>query len=209
MTETSTATTALIELEQSIIDGADVTAAELAEARAAVDVEKLTEVGNQNRRARRAAEEAAEVREQGKVDAAALMAEHSSAGVLAAFDQARAAFDNMLMVIGEHNAAIDQAEWVLSRAGVPGRSTDPTAETPEHCDTRNVAYTFQGTTTRVVVDGEQYTRQNAASWAAVLAHQVASAHRLELNGGRELASLIGERGHERNADLLLREHLAA
>jgi hypothetical protein len=212
MSETITAAAHLADLEARMIDGENVTVAELAEARAAVEHEQLAERGRQTRRARKAAEKAAEARAQAKIDAAALLTDHSTAAVLSKWDRARDAIEALLAEVDNHNDAIDQAARALVGAGVPGMGFNgEPQDSPADFDAANHAVIAQGGVfPQVVVDGARHAAQHPGMWVCALVGQVAKAHGdLPLPGGLTLVSRLGDTIAPNYMPAPLVEHLAA
>jgi hypothetical protein len=172
MSATTPATLHLAQLEATILNGGDVSPAELVEARAAVDHEHLTEEGRQSRAARKAAERAAKARDQAKTDAAALIAENDVDGILTLFDTARVAVEALRTAIVRHNTAVIDAANLLDKSGVPAKNPERGAAQAPHFDPQNhpVTALYMPNPHALVSDGTLHSNLSFDHWAHAVGH---------------------------------------
>jgi hypothetical protein len=166
MSETTPAALHLAHLEALVLDGTQVTPTEFTDARAALELEALTEEGRQARTVREAAVRAAKAREQAKVDAAALIAENDVDNVLALFDAARTAVEALRVAIDRHNTAVVDAANLLDKSGVPAKNPGRVAVQEPHFDPKNYPVTalYAPGPHAVVSDGTLHNPLSFDTW---------------------------------------------
>jgi len=198
-------------LEQAIEDGQQVTPAELEAAHAAVKHANLFERGRRKRAERAAAKAAAKVREQAKADAAKLLGDgDTTTAILTAFDQARAAVENLVAAVEDHDAKVQQAVQVLAAGGVPewfnAAAFADVVASVEHFDPNNHAIGSMGVpASSVVSNGVRHSSQDSDVWVRSLLGKIADDH--DSYTLREASE--GLRGWFGYAPTLLKDHLAA
>ncbi|NCL74706.1 hypothetical protein [Rhodococcus sp. YH1] len=188
MPETRSAAQRLAALEERILAGETVAPAELAAARAALEVEQLADTGRARRAEAAALAAAYERREKAKRDAIALRRESVELGkAAAAFAQAKAAIQRMNEHLAEYGAARDQAIRGLLDAKVPAGEwgVNPKAWGPEIDRKNHVVIGHGGTVGAVVVDGEPWGEETPRGWLSILLAQVDCGVQLEGGPARD------------------------
>lgn len=185
-----TATSALARLEAleaSAFAGESVTAKQLSDARAAVDLEVMAAAGEQHRAEEAAALARAERRAAAKADAVARVATVGTEAITAKFVAALDALDALVAAVDAHNATVVDVGRSLSAAGLP---TDIDTEAP-HFDADNHARTEHHQVVGATVAGVTYLRENVAKWVAPAVHDVALRNgKMVLPYGRSLAKIL-------------------
>lgn len=153
----------LEKLEQDAVDGKPVTAEQLANARAAIDLAALVSRGNAKREAAEAEEVAAKARADAKNAVSGLL-DGAPEELLHAFDQAVTGLEGLYAAHEAYRSRIQDAGQKLSDARVPERgwAHEPI---PEHYDPKFSAAWDQGGVVRAVtVNGTTHSAGPIDEW---------------------------------------------
>lgn len=166
----------LAQLEQQVIDGGDVTVADLEAARTKITWAGLIRQRNEKRAADKRAKDATELRAKTKADVAKKFAAGGEyVDPLVAYDEAVAALDRLAIVIKGNSAVLDDAYHEMSRGGVAVVGWD--GGIPAEHDPANSARVAQGDqVTSLTSGGVTYNPENAALWVRAATHTVAEMH---------------------------------
>nr|WP_296776059.1 hypothetical protein [Rhodococcus sp. (in: high G+C Gram-positive bacteria)] len=208
-----TASEHLSDLQARAINGEPVAASDLAEARAAVELEGLQTEGR-SRRDRAQAEKAAEkAQADAKGEAARIVGEVNPVTVLAAFDDAVAALEKLHETVEGYNGTVQrigdlyEAAGVLSRSSLSSeRENDPNKTLVDPQNYATPSLIGGGEFTSVKVDGTVYGRLGASLWLGHALNRVAKEnHGLPVPHEASIASRLNL---SRPFDNVLAEHLS-
>jgi hypothetical protein len=210
-TQALSAAEKLAELEQAAEDGEDVTAAQLAEAKAEVELEQHKTRGAIKRAEKARLRAEAEEREQAKKDAVGMLDGYPQR-VIEAYDAAVAALETLVTEAETYSDKINEIGRHFRRHGVSVQSDWTRFDPPEHHDPAFTAMAEQGGAfPAVVIAGEVHRRTSsggryeAGPWVAAAVEQVARAH-----GGLPIArSESIENAVHRSKPQLLQDRKAA
>jgi hypothetical protein len=166
----------LAQLEQKVIEGGDVTVADLEAARTKITWAGLMRQRNEKRAADKRAKNAAELLAKTKADVAKKFAAGGEyVDPLLAYDEAVAALDRLAIVIKGNAALLDDAFHEMSRGGVAVVGWD--GAIPTDHDPANSARVAQGEQVLSLTSGGvTYSPENAGLWVRAATHAVAEMH---------------------------------
>ncbi|TFD85004.1 hypothetical protein E3T61_18465 [Cryobacterium lactosi] len=165
----------LAQLEQQVIDGGDVTVADLTAAKERVSFARLVLKGVQDRAEAKRLKNADDLRAKTKVDVAKMFTGGQYVDPLVAYDEAVVALDRLAIVIKGNTALLDDAYHEMSRGGVAVVGWD--GGIPAEHDPANSARVAQGDqVTSLTSDGITYIPQEPSLWVRAAAHKVAEMH---------------------------------
>lgn len=185
---TDTPAARLEALELAAFNGETVTAAELAEAREEIRLEKIREAGAAARVQEEGEREAERRREQVKQDVAEMLDIDDDATFLAALDTAVASLSSLIDTIDGHNQRLTDAAAAYDRAGVSAASAHHPF--PDGVDSANHALMGHGlAVVQIVAVGRVHTPQNATEWLASAVRAVVDAHAPRLKRRTVISSI--------------------
>lgn len=180
----------LAALEQTAIDGGDVTPAQMTEAREKISLFKLAAKGIADRLELKRQKEADQLRAKTKAEVALVFTAGDYVDPLVAYDEAVAALSRLADVVKRNNTMIEEASNQLSRGGVTPFFRWGTM--PEDIDRANFASIDQGNdVVYVTLGGVAYTSENASIWVRAAVQDAAQQHGgLSLPQSSDLAELF-------------------
>lgn len=164
---------ALAALEEAVINGEEVSASQLAEAREGVRIEALRAEGERNRSTLAALREGVELRERTKAEVARMFADVPDLpDLLELYDAAVAALQVLADGVAGHNARIQAAGTLLLAGGVPCMSWD--GQLPDEWDSQNWAHVGQGNeVSSITSSGVAFRKEVPALWVRAAVQSVA------------------------------------
>ncbi|ASD21484.1 hypothetical protein B7495_04755 [Cryobacterium sp. LW097] len=181
----------LARLEQQVIDGGDVTLADLEAARTKITWAGLIRQRHEKRAADKRAKDTADAQQAAKDEATALLAT-STASLESIHATASKALDKFLKQLAEHNELVESAGRILEAANVV--HPDPGLVNPLDApglDPDFYVTSYGGTRSGVRVNGVTLTPAHVGGEFRKLAYAVADAHGLKTRGNSDLAYKIG------------------
>jgi len=179
----------LAQLEQTVVDGGDVTIDQLSKAKERISFARLIKQGRDARAAAKREQEALDLRAKTKTDVAAKFAARGSTDPTVAYQRAVAALEALVTAIEANNSLLSETAEAYSRGGVVPVGWDQ--QLLEGYDPSNFANVSHGNeVTAVTVGGKLYRKEHAGTWAQVALRKVARDHQMTTTGGTFLDSML-------------------
>jgi hypothetical protein len=181
----------LATLEQQVIDGGDVTMADLTAAKERISFAHLVRTRNEKRAAEKQAKEAEAAQKAAKAEVTKLLST-SSTTIDDAKVAAKEALDLFIAQIEAHNKLVAQAGLIFDRAGLaqPNSTLVNPLDEPD-LDLNFYATSYGGVYSAVQADGVLHRPAHAGGEYRKLVYEVADEHNLQTRGSASLAYKIG------------------
>jgi hypothetical protein len=165
----------LATLEQQVIDGGDVTVADLTAAKERISFARLVRQGLEARAEKKRLKDADDLRAKTKADVTKRFTDGEYISPFDAYDAAVKALNALVVAIENNNVLLDHASYSLSSGGVVAVGWDGTR--PADLDESNHSVVGQGNDVHLVkLAGVTYFKENAAVWAQAAVQEVAKDH---------------------------------